>query len=646
FRLGIPTAHLQMASFSFDVFTGDLVRALGSGARLVLCPREVLLDAPALHRLLVAERIDAAEFVPAVARELVDHLERSGGRLDFMRLVLVGSDAWYAGEAAALARLCGPRTRLIDSYGVTEATIDTTFQPLAAGDGTPFQPVSTAAAVVPVGRPLGGQEAWVLGRGMETLAPARVLGELCLGGAGLARGYFERPELTAEKFVPHPFSSAPGARFYRTGDLARWLPDGTVEFLGRADSQIKIRGFRIEPGEIEAALGTHPGIKQAVVLALDSPGGKQLVAYVVSHATAIDDSELRTFLKQRLPDYMVPAVFVPLAELPLTPNGKIDRRALPVPDWSHAAGREARQAPSTPGEEMLAAIWREVLGVPEIDARDDFFALGGHSLLATRVVARLRAAAGVELPLRSLFVHPVLADLAREIDALRRAGESSFPPITRIPRGATAPLSFAQERLWFLDRFAPQSNAYNIPLTLLLDGGLRPEVAARALGEIVRRHEVLRSVIRDGGESSDPGTGHPEGEGRAGRIWAGGPSLPPDPLGRQGSPQDDFGGPVQVIQPAEPVDLPLCDLSALPDDRREPEMRRLLAAETGRPFDLMRGPVMRALLVRLGDRRHAAAITLHHIATDGWSTGILVHELCALYRAYALGEPSPLAELP
>ncbi len=634
YRLGETTAHLQVASFSFDVFTEDLLRALGSGALLVLCPREDLLDPARLVELMRAERIDAAEFVPAVARTLAESLEKTGGRLDFMRLLVVGADALYATEAAALARLCGPRTRLVNSYGVTEVTIDNTFLPLAAGDGTPFQPVPLAAAMVPIGRPLSGQEAWVLGEGFD-LAPLRAPGELCLGGTGLARGYLDRPELTAEKFIPHPFATVPGARLYRTGDLARRLSDGSLEFLGRADSQIKIRGFRIEPGEIEAALGAHPGIKQTVVLALDAPQGKQLVAYLsfqsllnpkvgeglapsptlgtMPAAQPPDDSDLRAFLKQRLPDYMVPAVFVPLAELPLTPNGKIDRRALPIPDWSRAAGREARQPPGTPGEEMLAAIWREVLGVAEIDARDDFFALGGHSLLATRMVARLRAAAGVELPLRSLFVHPVLAELAREVDALRRAGGTAFPPvtritrITRIPRGATAPLSFAQERLWFLYRFAPQSNAYNIPLTLRLDGGLRPEVAARALGEIVRRHEVLRSVIREAGDGED--------------------------------------GPVQVIQAAEPIDLPLFDLSALPDERREPEMRRLLAAETGRPFDLAQGPVLRALLVRLGERRHAAAITLHHIATDGWSTGILVHELCALYRAFALGGPSPLAEL-
>jgi amino acid adenylation domain-containing protein len=425
YRLNGVTAHLQMASFSFDVFTGDFIRALGSGARLVLCPREVLLDPERLYGLMCEERVDGAEFVPAVVRALVDHLENADGNLGFMRLLVVSSDAWYAGEVAALARLCGPHTRLIDSYGVTEATIDTTFLPLAAGDGTPCLPVPAAAAVVPIGRPLAGNEAWVLG-GVDLLPP-RMPGELCIGGDGVARGYLGRPELTAEKFTPHPFASVLGARLYRAGDLARWLLDGSVEFLGRVDSQIKVRGFRIEPGEIEAALGAHPQVSQAVVLALAAEGSaagvaaSHLVAYVVPAADSqVDEAELRGFLKQRLPDYMVPAVFVPLAALPLTPNGKVDRRALPIPDWSRSASVSAagsrHQPPRTAAEEMLAAIWRQVLRIETVGAFDDFFAVGGHSLLATQVVARVRAAVGVELPLRALFETPTLAELAQVIE--------------------------------------------------------------------------------------------------------------------------------------------------------------------------------------------------------------------------------------
>jgi len=236
----------------------------------------------------------------------------------------------------------------------------------------------------------------------------------------VARGYLGRPELTAEKFTPHPFSTVPGARLYRAGDLARWLPDGSIEFLGRVDNQIKVRCFRIEPGEIEAALDAHPQVSQAVVLALageTETAGRHLVAYVVS-TVPVDETELRAFLKQRLPDYMVPAVFVPLAALPLTPNGKVDRRVLPVPDWSRSAcaSADTHQPPRTAAEEMLAAIWREVLRIETVGAFDDFFAIGGHSLLATQVVARVRAAVGVELPLRALFETPTLAELAQVIE--------------------------------------------------------------------------------------------------------------------------------------------------------------------------------------------------------------------------------------
>jgi amino acid adenylation domain-containing protein len=662
YRLDRVTGHLQMASFSFDVFTGDFIRALGSGARLVLCPREVLLDAERLYGLLRTERIDGAEFVPAVVRALVGHLERVGASdalervgagdalervgaadalqrvgpapadtsLDFMRLLVVSSDAWYAGEVAALARLCGPHTRLIDSYGVTEATIDSTFLALAAGDGTPCLPVPAAAAVVPIGRPLAGNEAWVLGTGADLL-PVRSTGELCIGGAGVARGYLGRPELTAERFVPHPFATEPGARLYRAGDLARWLPDGNVEFLGRADSQIKVRGFRIEPGEIEAALGAHPQVSQAVVLALagdTATADRHLVAYVVPAATPetpetneFDEKALRAFLKQRLPDYMVPALIVPLAALPLTPNGKVDRRALPAPDRNRSAtGSEAdrHRPPRTAVETTLAAIWREVLRVEAVGAGDDFFAVGGHSLVATQVLSRLRGAFGIEMPLRDLFEAPVLADLAARIETAQRAlrsGETApaaatLPPPPIIPiapilRQGPLPLSFAQQRLWFIDQLEPGSPLYNVPVALGVEGPLDAAVLARCLGEIERRHEALRTVfaVRD-------------------------------------------GAPVQVIRPAAPFRLGVVDLSGLPSSRQEAQARALVGREAARPFDLAAGPLLRGTLLRQADETHVAALTVHHIASDDWSMGILVREIVALYPAFAAGLPSPLPELP
>jgi amino acid adenylation domain-containing protein len=419
YRLDRVSAHLQMASFSFDVFTADLVRALGSGARLVLCPRATLLEPRRLFALMHAEQVDGAEFVPAVVRSLVDHLEQAGGSLAAMRLLVVSSDAWYAGEVGALARRCGPGTRLIDSYGVTEATIDSTFLPLAGFDAAR----RAAAAVVPIGRPLPASEAWVLDRRLQ-LQPVGVPGELCLGGAGVGRGYLGRPDLTAERFAPHPFAATPGERLYRSGDLVRWQADGNLEFLARVDDQIKVRGFRIEPGEIESALGCHPRVRQAVVLAPALPAGaspgssRRLIAYVVARPAGPppEDADLRSFLRARLPDYMVPASFVPIGELPLTANGKVDRRALPAPAQPGTLAAAPRVPPRTPAERLVAGIWGEVLGIADASAHDDFFARGGHSLLATQVAARVRAAAGVELPLRAIFEAPVLAELAQVVE--------------------------------------------------------------------------------------------------------------------------------------------------------------------------------------------------------------------------------------
>ncbi|HYG63434.1 MAG TPA: condensation domain-containing protein, partial [Thermoanaerobaculia bacterium] len=412
--------------------------------------------------------------------------------------------------------------------------------------------------------------------------------------------------LTAGKFLPDPWSATPGARLYRTGDRARYRPDGNLEFLGRLDHQVKIRGFRIELGEIEAALATLPGVREAVVVVReDAPGDRRLVAYVTGDAAAADD--LRSSLQERLPEPMVPAAFVSLAALPLTPNGKVDRKALPAPEWQRA--EESHLAPRTPAEEILAGIWAEVLGLDRVGATDHFFELGGHSLLATQVMSRVGEAFGVELPLRELFEAPVLADLAAQVEAARREGVArTAPPLVPVPRGGPLPLSFAQQRLWFIEQFAPGNTLYNIPMALRVEGPLRPEVLALCLGEIARRHEVLRTVFaaRD-------------------------------------------GLPLQVIQAAAPFSLPLVDLSGLPAERREATALALAGEEAGRPFDLTglgRGPLLRAVLLRLQAADHVVAPTLHHIAGDGWSLGVLVREITALYAAAVEGRPSPLPELP
>ncbi|HYH46260.1 MAG TPA: condensation domain-containing protein, partial [Thermoanaerobaculia bacterium] len=477
-----------------------------------------------------------------------------------------------------------------------------------------------------IGRPLPGTRAYVLDPQVQP-CPVGVPGELYLGGAGLARGYFDRPDLTAERFVPNAWEAGArgsdrngglGARLYRTGDLVRWLAGGDLEFLGRIDHQVKVRGFRIELGEIEAALLSYPDIREAVVLAReDRASDLRLVAYVVGREGAVppsadlrdrlESATLRAHLRTRLPEYMIPSAFVELERLPLSPNGKIDRKALPAPDAP--AGSAAFDAPRGPVEELVAGIWREILGTEHIGIHTSFFELGGHSLLATRVVSRLRETLGVELPLRRLFEAPTVAGLAAEVEAARAAGETPAPPLRRLPgdpaRSREAPLSFAQERLWFLDQFEPGRPVYNLPTALRFGGALDLAALAAAFAEVVRRHEALRTTFA-------------VADGRA----------------------------VQVIAPALDLQLPLVDLSALPEERREPAAARLAAGIAWLPFDLAAGPLVRGAVVRLAADDHALLFAMHHIVSDGWSLGVLVREVAALYGAFVRGLPSPLPELP
>ncbi|HVR99673.1 MAG TPA: condensation domain-containing protein, partial [Thermoanaerobaculia bacterium] len=437
--------------------------------------------------------------------------------------------------------------------------------------------------------------------------PAGMAGELLLGGEGLARGYRNRPDLTAERFVPDPWSGVAGARLYRTGDLGRWAPDGNLEFLGRIDHQVKVRGFRIELGEIEAVLASHPAVRECAVLARED----RLVAYAVAGTGAVlDAGELRAFLGERLPDSMMPSAFVFLPALPLTSNGKLDRKALSAAASSAASaapeiprGASAPAAPADPLVELLAAIWSEVLGLGRVGVDDDFFALGGHSLLATQVASRIRTVTGVSLPLRELFESSTLAKLAVAVRAAQGAPQA--PPVVPVPRavlGGDLPLSFAQQRLWFLDQLEPGSAAYNIPLAVRLTGEVEPARLARTFAGIVRRHEALRTTFAS----------------REGR-------------------------PVQVIAPGVTgletprAELPVLDLSHLPD--REERALDLARDEARRPFDLQRGPLLRLALVRLAGREHLLLLTLHHIVSDGWSMGVLLREIAALYSS------SPLPEL-
>ncbi|MFL5538397.1 MAG: amino acid adenylation domain-containing protein, partial [Longimicrobiaceae bacterium] len=492
----------------------------------------------------------------------------------------------------------GPaRPWLVNMYGITETCVHVTFHAIGGKD------LRAAGLGSPIGAAIPDLRLYVLDPAMRPV-PAGVPGELYVAGAGLARGYLGRPGLTAERFVPDAFGAAPGARLYRSGDRARWKADGTLEYLGRIDQQVKIRGFRIELGEIEAALLDSPLVREAVVMVRGEGGERRLVGWVVPEAGAAPGTrELREAVARRLPEYMVPAAFVVLDRLPLTGNGKVDRRALPDPDASAAELAGEHAAPRTPVEEVLAGIWAEVLKLDRVGVDDDFFALGGHSLRATQVVSRAQAALGIEVPLRTLFEQPTIAALAATLEEMLRgqSGAAAAPPFRAAKREADAavPLSFSQARLWFLDRMQPGGHVYNIPATLRLEGALDVFALERALAEVVRRHEVLRTTF------SDPGD-----------------------------------GPVQVIHPAEerPFHLPLSEPAA-------DGLRAAISEEAWRPFDLERGPLFRARLFRAGPAEHVLVATAHHAVFDGWSAGVLFGELAALYGAFHRGEPSPLPEL-
>jgi amino acid adenylation domain-containing protein/thioester reductase-like protein len=442
YRLTSDDAHLQMANFSFDVFAGDLARALGSGGRLVLCPREVLLRAEALYALMRGENISVAEFVPVVFRGLLDHARKNGLSFDFMRILIVGSDSWYGHEHAAARTLCGASTRFFNSYGVTEATIDSAFF-----EGDVEEDDRANGGLVPIGRPLSNARLYALDP-LGHPVPPGIVGELAIGGGGLTRGYLGRPRLTAEKFVPDAFSGRPGSRLYLTGDLVRQRRDRSVSFVGRRDHQVKVRGFRVELGEVEAALNRHPSIEKAVVAAREGRSRvKHLVAYVVFERGAAPTlPDLRAFLKSELADHLVPAAFVALDRLPTLPSGKIDRRALPPPPESSTLKPEQEYvAPRTPVEDALCRIWAEVLDTDRVGVHDDFFELGGHSLSAILLVSRVRQSFGAELPFNRLFETPTVAGLAQLLESAKdRAAVDELPDIAA--DGVLEPLITAPER--------------------------------------------------------------------------------------------------------------------------------------------------------------------------------------------------------
>ncbi|RKH37600.1 non-ribosomal peptide synthetase, partial [Corallococcus sicarius] len=584
YGVGPGSRMLQFANTSFDISVEEIFTTLTSGATLCLAPAEALAPGPPLQEHLRQAAITVVSLTPAVLAATPSE------DLPALRVVISGGEAC----PAELVARWGAGRRFFNTYGPTEGTVVATLAECVAGGDAP-----------PIGRPLGHVEVYVLDPRLEPVPPG-VRGELYLGGAGLARGYLDRPALTAERFVPHPFATGGGQRLYRTGDVVRFRADGQLAYLGRADAQVKVRGFRIEPGEVEAGVRGRPEVKDAVVLVReDVPGDKRLVAYVVpAPGQPLDVAALRRALKDALPDYMVPSAFVVLDALPLTPNGKLDRAALPAPVQGAGRVREYA-APRTDVQRQLADVWSELLRVERVGLHDDFFELGGHSLLTTQVLSRIRKVFQVELPLRELFDAPTVAGLSVAVEAAIARGQGVHrPPLERTSREERLVPSFAQQRLLFLEELEPDSPLYNIPAVVLLEGALDAGALERALSEVLRRHESLRTTFHV-----------------------------------------DDAGPFVRVAPSAPGALEQVDLGHLPDAERLPEALRLATEEAQRPFALATGPLQRARLLRLEPRRYVLVLTLHHIVSDGWSMGLLVREMGALYAAFHAGQPSPLPEL-
>jgi pristinamycin I synthase-3/4 len=585
---GPDEVFLQLAPVSFDASTFEIWGALLNGGTLaIMPPGERTIEE--IGSIIRGQGVTTLWLTAGLFNVMID--ERPGDLLGLRQLLAGGEALSVPHVRTAIAEL--PRTRLINGYGPTESTTFACCHPI--------QPAQALDSSIPIGRPIANTTAYILGKDLRPVPPGAT-GELYLGGDGLAVGYWGRPALTAEKFIPDPYGAEPGARLYRTGDLARFLPDGVIEFLGRKDHQVKIRGFRIELGEVEAALRAIPGVADAVTVLRESPTGKQLAAHLAPAAGAtIDLTAVRAALDARLPAYAVPQAYAVLPRLPLNAVGKIDRDALAALVQQED---EDYVPPTSPEEELLAGIWAHVLRRDRIGRRDHFFERGGHSLLATQLISRVRDAFGFAVPLRLLFECPTLADFAAALRVGRAATADPAPPLAPAPRQGGLALSFAQERLWFLHQLEPENPFYNIPLALRIDGPLDTGALHRALNLLVARHESLRTNFHSV-------------EGR----------------------------PVQVIAATMMIALPMRDLAGLPTDEQEREVGRLAEADARTPFNLARDPLLRGQLLRLGQEQYVLLLSLHHIVSDGWSMGVLTRDLAELYDATSTGREPKLPAL-
>lgn len=609
--------YSMLSGLSHDPFQREMFTPFWFGATVCIPTVEERSLPDRLLAWMRREQISIAHLTPAMMQLLTrrSSSDDSQGTMPSLRAIFITGDMVTLQDVRRI-RIAAPNAICVNSYGSTETqrSVANFVIPslhecgnelLYGGNGS----ASMAKATIPVGR--GIQDVQLLLLTTESrLAGVGEVGEVCVRSPHLSAGYLHDAVLTHQRFVSNPFTGNRSDRLYRTGDLGRYLPDGTVEVIGRMDQQVKIRGFRVELGEIDVALRQHPAIRECLIVAgEDESGEKRLVAYIVwqAHERATI-REFHRFLKQTLPDYMLPSAFVELAAIPITPNGKVDRKALPAPDPAIEAQSAHADTRLTPVEEIVASIWSQVLGRPTVGCDDDFFELGGHSLLAVQTISRIRDTFHIELPLRCLFDAPTIAGLAEHIEAALATSDGvQMLPIERLASGSPPPLSFAQQRLWFLDQLMPGDPAYNMHLGLHMTGPLNREALEQGLNAIVQRHEALRMTCAPDGSQ-------------------------------------------QIIHAARNAELPFMDLKASLTGKDYEEQQAIIAQvaseEARRPFDLVRGPLFRCLLLGLGAEEHILLLTLHHIIADGWSITILMQELMAFYRACCQGETDPLPALP
>ncbi|OYD09603.1 non-ribosomal peptide synthetase [Paludifilum halophilum] len=585
---------LQKTTLTFDDAAVEFFWPLMAGGRIALIEPGMHRDPRAILDAGIRYQVSVIQFVPSMLGMVIDTItEKDKQSLNRLRVVISSGEALHGDLVKRFLQYMPGK--LFNTWGATEVSIDSTMHACSEQD--------VQDAVVSVGRPIDNNQVYVLDRNLQPV-PLGVAGDLYIGGIGVARGYLNQPERTKHAFLDHPFR--PGLPLYRTGDRGCFRKDGSIIFLGREDNQVKIRGMRVETGEIENTLLEHEAVKKAVVILREDQSVKRLVAYLVStNGIPLDSGEIRMYLQDKLPEYMIPAYYMVLEHIPVNANGKVDQTALPAPDSSHLALQEDFMEPRTDTEKTLTKIWSELIGLDKIGIQDHFFKLGGHSLLAVQVISRIYEATGVRLPLRSIFEKPNIKNIAARID--QQKGRNHVPKDIE-PTGqiANLPLSFAQQRLWFLHQLNPESSVYNMPKCYIIRGTLNLDALKDSLKQLIERHTILRTVFESDGE----------------------------------------GYPVQSVLTQSELPLEYKDLSHLPPEEKEESLREIFHREARRPFQMTEGPLFRLQLLRCDEKEHRLIFNMHHMISDGWSIGIMIREISEIYSKICAGTNVNLPPLP